>query len=103
MYLFQINVNLAQLVRTATDLEAQIVAVERIDEYSRSPSEAEWVIERNRPPPSWPPEGHVTFDKYCTRYRPNLDLVLRGISCDIQPGQKVWHKMSSYLAIFLIT
>jgi len=37
----------------------------------------------------WPSEGHVTFNNYATRYRPELDLVLNDVSVDIRGGEKV--------------
>ncbi|XP_035829554.1 multidrug resistance-associated protein 1-like, partial [Aplysia californica] len=38
---------------------------------------------------SWPEDGHVVLENYQTRYRASLDLVLRGVSCDIRGGEKV--------------
>ena len=48
------------------------------------------VIEGNRPPADWPSQGHILFTDYATKYRDGLDMVLKGITCDIQPGEKVW-------------
>ena len=31
----------------------------------------------------------MKFDNYGTRYRPDLDLVIKGIDCTISPGEKV--------------
>ena len=31
----------------------------------------------------------MQFDRYSARYREGLDLVLKGISCDIRGGEKV--------------
>lgn len=31
----------------------------------------------------------MQFDRYSARYRKGLDLVLKGISCDIRGGEKV--------------
>ena len=50
--------------------------------------EADWIT-KNRPPKEWPQQGVVEFKNYETRYREGLDLVLRGISCKINPGEKV--------------
>ncbi|KAG3057417.1 ABC transporter C family member 2 [Phytophthora cactorum] len=38
---------------------------------------------------AWPARGAIRFDNLCLRYRPDLPLVLRGVSMDIQPGEKV--------------
>lgn len=37
----------------------------------------------------WPENGRITFRDYSTRYRPGLDLVLKGISYDVQQAQRV--------------
>ncbi len=41
------------------------------------------------PPSDWPQHGVVEFKNYQTRYRPGLDLVLKGITCSIRAGEKV--------------
>ena len=76
-------------VRNVSDLETNIVSIERIHEYSRTESEAPWDIPETKPSCDWPREGHVTIAKYSTRYRPGLDLVLKQISCGVKAGEKV--------------
>ncbi|CAB1429177.1 unnamed protein product [Pleuronectes platessa] len=83
-----ITQSLNWLVRMNTELETNIVAVERVSEYSETENEAEWVND-NRPPEKWPEEGKLEFDNYMVRYRPGLDLVLHGISCDIKGTEKI--------------
>eukprot|EP00672_Neobodo_designis_P009213 CAMPEP_0174878814 /NCGR_PEP_ID=MMETSP1114-20130205/82947_1 /TAXON_ID=312471 /ORGANISM="Neobodo designis, Strain CCAP 1951/1" /LENGTH=1291 /DNA_ID=CAMNT_0016114203 /DNA_START=29 /DNA_END=3901 /DNA_ORIENTATION=- len=41
------------------------------------------------PPAGWPKAGAVTFDNLFLRYRPGLDLVLRGVSFHAEAGEKV--------------
>jgi ABC-type multidrug transport system fused ATPase/permease subunit len=41
------------------------------------------------PNPSWPPQGSITFDNVELCYRPELPMVLRGISFDVKAGEKV--------------
>ena len=89
MYALQISHTLNWVVRMASELEKNIVAVERVRGYSHIPSEAPRIIATRRPPDNWPPEGHVKFDHYSTRYREGLDLVLKDISVDIPGGTKV--------------
>ena len=52
-------------------------------------SQADWVIDESKPASNWPERGAVSFKTYSTRYREGLDLVLKDISCDIHPGEKV--------------
>ncbi|XP_069315906.1 ATP-binding cassette sub-family C member 2 isoform X2 [Eulemur rufifrons] len=76
------------LVRMTSEIETNIVAVERINEYIKVENEAPWVTEK-RPPPDWPSKGHIQFSNYQVRYRPELDLVLKGITCDIRSTEKI--------------
>uniref|UniRef100_A0A8B9QHE4 Canalicular multispecific organic anion transporter 1 n=1 Tax=Apteryx owenii TaxID=8824 RepID=A0A8B9QHE4_APTOW len=72
------------LVRMSSELETNIVAVERIHEYTKAP----WVTGK-RPPHGWPSKGEIQFIDYKVRYRPELELVLQGITCDIRSTEKV--------------
>ncbi|CAP34350.2 Protein CBR-MRP-3 [Caenorhabditis briggsae] len=80
---------LNMFVRTINDVETNVVSVERIDEYSKTKSEAEWRMEGYVLPQSWPIGGAVNIEDYSCRYRDELDLVLKQISLNILPGQKV--------------
>ncbi|KAH0623848.1 hypothetical protein JD844_007017 [Phrynosoma platyrhinos] len=76
------------LVRMTSELETNIVAVERVHEYTEVANEAPWVTSQ-RPPSDWPNNGEIRFVDYQVRYRPELELVLDGISCDIKSTEKV--------------
>ncbi|CAO2585581.1 ATP-binding cassette sub-family C member 2, partial [Lemmus lemmus] len=76
------------LVRMTSEAEINIVAVERINEYINVENEAPWVTHK-RPPADWPSKGEIQFNNYQVRYRPELDLVLKGISCHIKSTEKV--------------
>ncbi|XP_076816557.1 multidrug resistance-associated protein 1-like isoform X1 [Clavelina lepadiformis] len=88
-YALQITSMLNWLVRQTSETEIHIVAVERLKEYADEEKEADWEIHETVPPSKWPMKGEIRFEKYSTRYREGLDLVLRNISCDIRPGEKV--------------
>ncbi|XP_008568829.1 PREDICTED: canalicular multispecific organic anion transporter 1, partial [Galeopterus variegatus] len=79
---------LNMLVRMTSEIETNIVAVERINEYIKVENEAPWVTDK-RPPASWPNKGEIRFSNYQVRYRPELDLVLKGITCDIRSAEKI--------------
>jgi len=73
-------------------METNVVSVERITEYCEIETEREWsrVVNSNPEiPKRWPASGRIVFQDYAVRYREGLDLVLDGISLDIQPGEKV--------------
>lgn len=78
-------------VRMASDLEANMVAVERVDDYCKLESEAD----RHTPADneakqlSWPSEGKINFVGAELRYRPNLPLVLKGLDIHIPASSKV--------------
>ncbi|XP_067995695.1 ATP-binding cassette sub-family C member 2 isoform X1 [Melanerpes formicivorus] len=76
------------LVRASSELETNIVAVERVHEYIKVKTEAPWVTEK-RPPHGWPSKGMIQFVDYEVRYRPELELVLQGINCNIESTEKV--------------
>ncbi|CAC5389793.1 ABCC1 [Mytilus coruscus] len=88
-YALQITGALNMFVRTSSDLESNVVSVERVKEYAEVEQEAEWINPNKRPPSDWPASGECKFDNYKTRYRAGLDLVIRGITCNIAGGQKV--------------
>ncbi|XP_049501524.1 ATP-binding cassette sub-family C member 2 [Panthera uncia] len=83
-----ITQTLTWLVRMTSEVETNIVAVERINEYIKVENEAPWVTDK-RPPPGWPSKGEIQFNNYQLRYRPELDLILKGITCDIKSMEKV--------------
>jgi ABC-type bacteriocin/lantibiotic exporters, contain an N-terminal double-glycine peptidase domain len=71
-----------------SDVETNIVAVERIKEYGETPQEAEWVNDK-KPKDEWPEKGEVEFKDYKVRYREGLELVLRGLNFKVNGGEKV--------------
>ncbi|KAK0045854.1 multidrug resistance-associated protein 1-like isoform X1 [Biomphalaria pfeifferi] len=88
-YATEITSALNYVVRTLSDLETNIVSVERIKEYCETENEKARIIPFNRPHPSWPQEGKIKFIDYKARYRPGLELVLRGVTCEFKAGEKI--------------
>jgi ABC-type multidrug transport system fused ATPase/permease subunit len=108
-YSLQITQSLNWIVRMTVEVETNITSVERILEYSRLTPEAPAIIEDHRPSKSWPAEGEVIFKDFSTKYRPELDLVLRNINLHIKPKEKIGivgrtgaGKSSMTLALFRI-
>ncbi|OBA20261.1 hypothetical protein METBIDRAFT_44026 [Metschnikowia bicuspidata var. bicuspidata NRRL YB-4993] len=88
-YSLQITQSLNWIVRMTVEVETNIVSVERILEYSRLTPEAPEIIEERRPRETWPEKGEVVFKNYSTRYRPELDLVLKNITMSVKPHEKI--------------
>lgn len=77
-------------VRMASDMEANMVAVERILEYTNIENEGDRQTELDRTlPDSWPTRGEIEFKDAKLRYRPGLPLVLKGLNLRIPAGSKV--------------
>ena len=68
-YALSITQILNWLIRMVCEVETNIVAVERLKEYTDHPKEAEWYIEATNPKSDWPNEGRIEFRNYSTRYR----------------------------------
>ena len=89
VYVLRINDILNSIIRLWVALESKSVALERLVEYCNLPSEAEMVIESNRPKETWPCNAAISFENYSTRYRENLDPVLTNICLDFKPSEKI--------------
>uniref|UniRef100_A0A3B4B8H9 Uncharacterized protein n=1 Tax=Periophthalmus magnuspinnatus TaxID=409849 RepID=A0A3B4B8H9_9GOBI len=87
-YALNVTQTLNWLVRMTSELETNIVAVERVSEYAEIENEAQWITD-TRPPEKWPEEGKLQFDNFKVRYRPELDLVLHGVTCFIDSKEKI--------------
>ncbi|XP_072313058.1 ATP-binding cassette sub-family C member 3 isoform X4 [Eucyclogobius newberryi] len=88
-YALQVTMALNWMVRMTSDLENNIVAVERVKEYSETQTEAPWEIEDKKPPADWPLQGNVQFKDYSVRYREGLDLVLKNLTLSVKGGEKI--------------
>ena len=89
-----------------------MVSAERVLEYTQLPQEAPWILGPKRPqtgtqtprgepqkdtqtPRGEPqtdtqtPRGGLSFTKLRLRYRPELELALKGVTCDVKPREKV--------------
>uniref|UniRef100_A0A6Q2Z142 ABC-type glutathione-S-conjugate transporter n=1 Tax=Esox lucius TaxID=8010 RepID=A0A6Q2Z142_ESOLU len=85
----QVTGILSWIVRSWTDVENNIVSVERVKEYFDTPKEAAWKVEGSSLPLAWPQTGTIEFQDYGLQYRKGLDWALRGITLKIQEREKV--------------
>lgn len=58
-YGLSLNVLLVVSVQFLNQLSNMIVSVERLEQYMHIPSEAQEVVQGNRPPQDWPDTGNI--------------------------------------------
>ncbi|KAF9981243.1 hypothetical protein BGZ75_007515 [Mortierella antarctica] len=68
--------------------QGNLVSVERVHEYTVKNTEAP-LVTGVQIPAAWPDRGHIVFKNYSTRYREGMDLVLKNVSFEVQPAEKV--------------
>uniref|UniRef100_A0A674MDI5 ABC-type glutathione-S-conjugate transporter n=1 Tax=Takifugu rubripes TaxID=31033 RepID=A0A674MDI5_TAKRU len=85
----QVTAILSWIVRSWTDVENNIVSVERVNEYADTTKEASWTIEGSSLPLDWPLKGTLEFQEYGLQYRKGLELALKGITLNIHEREKV--------------
>ncbi|KAJ8130268.1 hypothetical protein O1611_g3362 [Lasiodiplodia mahajangana] len=88
-YAIGFSENILWLIRLYAMNEQNMNSVERVKEYLDVEQESAAINEKNRPPMNWPAHGGVEFIGYSTRYRKELDPVLKEITFKIHPRQKV--------------
>ncbi|KAJ5108547.1 hypothetical protein N7456_005222 [Penicillium angulare] len=81
--------NVLWLVRLYSEVQQNMNSVERVREYLEVDQEAPGILPDARPAKDWPTEGAVEFSGYSTRYRPDLDPVLKEVSFSVKAGEKV--------------
>ncbi|NXT94481.1 MRP1 protein, partial [Anhinga rufa] len=88
-YALQITGVLNWMVRSWTEIENNIVSVERVREYLRTPKEAPWTLNGKLQGQVWLTEGRIEFRNYSLRYRPNLELALKHVNLTINAQEKI--------------
>ncbi|OXB81816.1 UNVERIFIED_CONTAM: hypothetical protein H355_015013 [Colinus virginianus] len=78
-YALQITGVLNWMVRSWTEIENNIVSVER----------APWTLSNKLQGQVWLTEGRIEFRNYSLRYRPNLELALKDINLTINGKEKI--------------
>ena len=88
-YAIMFTENVLWLVRLYSLNEQNMNSVERVKEYIEVEQEASAIIDEARPAKNWPSEGAIHFIDYSTRYRPDLEPVLKDLTLSIKSGERV--------------
>ena len=75
-----------ELARVDNDMNS----VERIVHYARDlEQEPPHEIPDQKPPAPWPSRGKLEINEAVLKYRPELPLVLKGLSMSVEGGEKI--------------
>ncbi|XP_078661499.1 ATP-binding cassette sub-family C member 5-like [Branchiostoma floridae x Branchiostoma belcheri] len=89
-YALQVSGMMQFMMTDAADAQATFTSVERLRYYiTNLTAEAPDVIEDRDPEASWPSQGEIQLNNLSMRYRENLPLVLKSISCNIRSREKI--------------
>lgn len=88
-YAVMFSENVLWLVRLYSVNEQNMNSVERVKEYMDVEQESQAIKPDARPPGNWPSHGAIEFIDYSTRYRSDLDPVLKKLTFQIQPSERV--------------
>ena len=81
--------NVLWLVRLYSANEQNMNSVERVKEYLDVEQEAEAIIPDSRPDGNWPSQGNIEFINYSTRYRADLQPVLKSVTFSVRAAERV--------------
>eukprot|EP00057_Strongylocentrotus_purpuratus_P035150 XP_797907.3 PREDICTED: multidrug resistance-associated protein 5 isoform X1 [Strongylocentrotus purpuratus] len=82
--MFQLTMNML------TDTEARFSSAQRIMQYIRDiKPEAPETIKSRMPEKGWPSRGEIRLHHVGMRYRENLPLVLKNVTCTIKAGERI--------------
>ncbi|KAG6497311.1 hypothetical protein ZIOFF_045210 [Zingiber officinale] len=87
-YGLNLNMLLARVIWNLCQLENSMISVERILQYMAIDSEPPLSIESNKLDSNWPSIGEIELHNLQVRYRQNMPLVLRGLTCTFPGGMK---------------
>jgi len=88
-YALSVTQTLNWLVRMTSEVETNVVAAERLKEYSETKQEAKWDLESDEKHSDWPSKAVIELKNVSARYREGLPLVLKDLSFKIETQQKV--------------
>ena len=88
-YLIPLPEEVNHLIINFTHLENVMVSVERVKSFTEINSEQPMSMINDLKNPKWPISPCIKFHKVKLRYRPNTDLVLKGVNFNIPASSRV--------------
>lgn len=88
-YAITFNESALWVVRLYAEVEMNMNSVERLKEYLEIDEEPSAHIPGREPPASWPQKGQVEVKDLSLRYAPHLPQVIKNVSFDVEPENKI--------------
>jgi ABC-type multidrug transport system fused ATPase/permease subunit len=83
------NTSLSELIKDWTLTETSIGAIARVRDFVNNTENEAKSIESVEPPAEWPSSGAIEIRDFAASYSKTSDLVLKGVSLTIRPGEKI--------------
>ncbi|KAI9449895.1 ABC transporter [Lactarius psammicola] len=89
-YILSVQQAFGLMVRQLGEVENNMNSVERIVYYARDlEQEPPHEIPEQKPPTLWPSNGRLEINEAVLKYRPELPIVLKGLSMSVEGGEKI--------------
>ena len=88
-YCVQIQDELVRYLTCRSNLENDMVGLERAIAYTKIIQERPDKMQKDDEIGIWPSEGSIRFDNYSVQYRPETEIVLKKLNFEIKPKEKI--------------
>ena len=88
-YCVQIQDELVRYLTCRSNLENDMVGLERCIAYTKIVSERPEKMPKDNELGEWPVEGGIKFEDYSVQYRPETEVVLKHLNFEIEPKEKI--------------
>ena len=88
-YCVQIQDELVRYLTCRSNLENDMVGLERCIAYTKIISERPEKLDKDDELGEWPSEGGIKFEDYSVQYRPETEIVLKKLNFEIEPKEKI--------------
>ena len=87
-YMFPLPPSINNMIQILTKLENSMISVERVKRYTEIPPEQPLQVSYDEKYSNWPVSPSIKFKHVHLKYRPNTEVVLRGVSFEIPAGTR---------------